>query len=236
MVIAIVVAASRADSFAAVAALSALLASSTAWVRGGARRTAALASVGIADLAAVGAQREPLTRAWFGSYRAWDGHPLTGVARPGLPFATAVFALCLTAVVSGVGAWRGERRGSLDALSIALPVIMVPGALAAGLSYPIVLACLVALALGLTSWAAIDGSLAPVSAAIVATIVALAWALATPAATLITLGCLTGCYLAVSGAYRPIAVIGATLLWVGATYEARLRNLTKLRRSLANMH
>ncbi len=41
---------------------------------------------------------------------------------------------------------------------------------------------------------------------------------------------------AVSGAYRPIAVIGATLLWVGATYEARLRNLTKLRRSLANMH
>jgi len=45
-----------------------------------------------------------------------------------------------------------------------------------------------------------------------------------------------GAALAVSGAYRPIAVIGATLLWVGATYEARLRNLTKLRRSLANMH
>ncbi len=34
----------------------------------------------------------------------------------------------------------------------------------------------------------------------------------------------------------PFAVIGAALLWVGATYEARLRNLTKLRRSLANLH
>jgi hypothetical protein len=34
----------------------------------------------------------------------------------------------------------------------------------------------------------------------------------------------------------PIAIIGATLLWVGATYEARLRNLVKLRQSLANLH
>jgi hypothetical protein len=33
----------------------------------------------------------------------------------------------------------------------------------------------------------------------------------------------------------PIAVIGAILLWAGATYEARLRNLGRLRRSLAAM-
>jgi hypothetical protein len=33
----------------------------------------------------------------------------------------------------------------------------------------------------------------------------------------------------------PIALIGAVLLWAGATYEARLRNLGSLRRSLATM-
>jgi hypothetical protein len=34
----------------------------------------------------------------------------------------------------------------------------------------------------------------------------------------------------------PIAIIGAILLWVGATYEARLRNLVKLRQGLASLH
>jgi hypothetical protein len=34
----------------------------------------------------------------------------------------------------------------------------------------------------------------------------------------------------------PIAIIGAILLWVGATYEARLRNLAKLRQNLASLH
>ncbi|HET7016558.1 MAG TPA: hypothetical protein VFI65_21730, partial [Streptosporangiaceae bacterium] len=34
----------------------------------------------------------------------------------------------------------------------------------------------------------------------------------------------------------PFAVIGAALLWVGATYEARLANLAKLRHTLANLH
>jgi hypothetical protein len=33
----------------------------------------------------------------------------------------------------------------------------------------------------------------------------------------------------------PIAILGAALLWAGATYEARLRNLGSLRRSLAAM-
>ena len=33
----------------------------------------------------------------------------------------------------------------------------------------------------------------------------------------------------------PIAIIGAILLWAGATYEARLRNLTKLRRTMATL-
>ena len=202
VVIAAVVAARRADSFATVATAAAILASSTAWVRGGARRAIALASAGLATIAAIGVQWQPLATAWFGSAkaspRAWDGHPLVGTAGPGLPFATVVFALCLAALVSTFGAWQGERRASLDALAIALPLVVVPGALAGGLGYSITYVGLLALALGLTSWAAIDGSLAPVSAATVATVIALAWALATPTATLIALGCLTGCYLALA--------------------------------------
>ena len=202
VVIAAVVAARRADSFATVATAAAILASSTAWMRGGARRAIALASAGLATIVAIGVQWQPLATAWFGSAkaspRAWDGHPLVGTAGPGLPFATVVFALCLAALVSTFGAWRGERRASLDALAIALPLVVVPGALAGGLGYSITYVGVLALALGLTSWAAIDGSLAPVSAATVATVIALAWALATPTATLIALGCLTGCYLALA--------------------------------------
>ena len=34
----------------------------------------------------------------------------------------------------------------------------------------------------------------------------------------------------------PIALAGAALLWAGATYEARLRNLAALRRTLASLH
>lgn len=34
----------------------------------------------------------------------------------------------------------------------------------------------------------------------------------------------------------PIALLGAILLWAGATYEARLRNLTRLRRALRDLH
>jgi hypothetical protein len=33
----------------------------------------------------------------------------------------------------------------------------------------------------------------------------------------------------------PIAICGAALLWAGATYEARLRNLAGIRRALADM-
>src|SRR5579871_3261369 len=113
-------------------------------------------------------QSRPLTHAWFGNYHLWSGHPLVGTAQDGLPFATGVLALCLAAIVSGVGAWQGERRGSLDALAIALPILIVPGALAIGPAYPVVLACLLGLGLGLTIHAAIRGSLAPVSAAVVA--------------------------------------------------------------------
>ncbi len=36
-------------------------------------------------------------------------------------------------------------------------------------------------------------------------------------------------------AWIPVAAIGAVLLWAGATYEARLRNLRAIRRSLAAM-
>lgn len=229
VVIAAVVAARRADSFATVATAAAILASSTAWVRGGARRALALASTCLATIAAVGVQWHPLATAWLGSHSAsasaWDGHPLLGTAGPGLPFATVVFALCLAALASTFGAWQGERRASLDALAIALPLVVVPSALAGGLGYSITYVGLLALALVLTSWAAIDGSLAPVSAATVATVIALAWALATPAATLIALGCLTGCYLALAGktpariATAALSVLAAAAL-AGATAVA----------------
>ena len=218
MGIAVAVAAGRPDSVSAVAAIAAVLAGSSAWAGGGARRTVALTSTGLAALVAVGAQSVPLAHAWFGNVHPWDGHPLTGTAGAagsGLPFATAMLGLSLTAIVSGVGAWRGERRGSLEALAIVLPVLAVPGALAGGLSYPIVLACLVALAVGLTTWAATDGSPAPVSAAAVATAIALAWALATPAATLITLGGLAACYLVL--AWRSPARIATAALATAAT-------------------
>jgi hypothetical protein len=33
----------------------------------------------------------------------------------------------------------------------------------------------------------------------------------------------------------PVAALGAALLWAGATYEARLRNLKAIRRTLAAM-
>ncbi|HET7019023.1 MAG TPA: hypothetical protein VFI65_34210, partial [Streptosporangiaceae bacterium] len=228
VIIAAIVAAPQKDTFAAVTAVSATLAGSTAWVRGGARRTIALVGAGCAALAAVGVQSQALGHAWFGNHQAWDGHPLIGTAGPGLPFATAVLALSLAAIVTAAGAWRGvpggrppglaprgERRGSLDALAIVLPVIAVPAALAGGLAYPIVLAGLLALALGLTIHAAIDGSLAPVSAAIAATTVALAWALATPAATLLTLGGLATCYLVL--AWRSQARIATAALAVFST-------------------
>src|SRR5258708_6088101 len=35
--------------------------------------------------------------------------------------------------------------------------------------------------------------------------------------------------------WLPVAVLGAALLWAGATYEARLRNLNVIRRTLAVM-
>ena len=35
--------------------------------------------------------------------------------------------------------------------------------------------------------------------------------------------------------WLPVAVLGAALLWAGATYEARLRNLNVIRRTLAAM-
>jgi hypothetical protein len=224
-----IVAAEQSDSFAAVAALGAVLASSAAWLRGGARRTVALASAGCAALAALAltAQWRPLTQAWFGNYRPWNGHPLMGTAHAGLPFATWVLALSLAAIVSGVGAWQGERRGSLDALAIALPIVIVSGALSVGPPYAAVLACLLALAVGLTTRAAIDGSLAPVSAAVVATVVTLAWALASPVATIVTLTCLAICYLilasrsqariatAALGVFATASLVSATMLAVG---------------------
>ncbi len=189
-------AASRADSFALVAALAALTASATAWLRTGQRRSVALTATGVAIVAAVAAQLRPLAGAWFRPVsQAWHGHPLLGGGTGnGLAFAAAVLTICLAAGIAAAGAAQPGRQSSLDALAIALPVITVPATLASGLSYPLVFAALLLLALALTAWAALRPSLAPAGGATVATLLALDWALASRPATLIALGCLAAIY------------------------------------------
>ncbi len=193
---AIVAARAGAASFALVAALSALLASGAAWLRDGQRRTAAFVAAGVAGLAAVLAQSRPLVAAWFTPQaRPWHGYPLIGAeSEHGLPFAVAVLTMVLASAITASGAWRSQRRSSLDALAVALPVIVVPAALASGFGYVPVLVGLLVLAVALTGWAAFTGSFAPASGAIVATLLTLDWALAARTPTLIALGCLTAAY------------------------------------------
>jgi hypothetical protein len=193
---AVIMANGQTDTFTAVLALAALVASSTAWLRGGQRRIIALGSAGCAALAALGSQAGPLSRAFADPYRhvaaPWQGHQVTSVS--GLPFAAGTLAVVLAALVTAVGAGRGSSRGSLDALAIALPVIAGPAILAGGLRYPLALGCLLLLAIALTGWSAATASLAPAAGALVATLLALSWALASRPATLIALGCLTVSY------------------------------------------
>ena len=195
VVLAAIVAAGH-DTFAIVTVAAAVLASATSWLRSGPRRSVALAGSGCAALAAVAAEWRPLTRPWSVANAPWHGQPLIGTgATAGMPFAVGVLAIGLAAVVTAAGALRGSGRGSLDAVAIALPVAAGPALLASGLGYPVGLGCLLVLAIGLTCWAAFAGSMAPAGGAVVATSLALAWALAARTPTLIACCCLGTAYL-----------------------------------------
>jgi hypothetical protein len=218
VVLAAVVAAGKADTFAVVTVAAAVLASATSWLRSGPRRSVALAATGCAALAAVAAQWRPLTQPWSAANAPWHGQPLIGTGAAS-PFAVGVLAIGLAAAVTAAGALRGSSRGSLDVVAIALPVVAGPALLADGAGYSITLGCLIVLALGLTGWAAFGGSMAPAGGAIIATSLTLAWALAAITPTLIVLCCLGTAYLVCAWlAWRSrkaaafVALAGLTLL------------------------
>ncbi|HWF80477.1 MAG TPA: hypothetical protein VN695_07815 [Streptosporangiaceae bacterium] len=212
VVLAAIVSVARADTFAVVAVAAAVLASTTSWLRSGSRRSVALAATGCAALAAVGAQWRPLTDPWSAATSPWHGQPLIGTgATAGLPFAVGVLAVGLAAIVTAVGALRGSGRGSLDAVAIALPVVAGPAVVASGLGYSIALGCLLVVAIGLTGWAAFGGSIAPAGGAIVATSLALAWALAAITPTLTVLCCLGTAYLVCAWRCPPVRTVMAGL-------------------------
>jgi hypothetical protein len=212
LVLAAIAAAGRSDTFAVVTVAAAVLASATSWLRSGLRRSVALAATGCAAFAAVAAQWRPLTQPWSVANAPWHGHPLIGTgAAAGLPFAVRVLAVGLAAIVTAAGAQRGSSRGSLEALAIALPVVAGPALVASGIGYPIALGCLLVLAIGLTAWAAASGSMAPVGGAIVATSLALAWALAAITPTLIACCALGIAYLVCAWRCQPVRLVMAGL-------------------------
>ena len=191
------VTAGQRDTFAVVAVTAAMIASGTAWLRTGRRRLVAVVAAGCAAVAALADQGRPLVRALLplGSVIAHPWQPLhvTG-GSPALPVAVIVLAACLAALVTAVGAWRGQGRASLDAIAVALPVVAAPAGLAAGISYWLVVATLLALTLALTAWAAFGRNLAPAAAALISAALTIACALATPVRTLAVLGSLTVAY------------------------------------------
>jgi len=212
VVLAAIVAARKADNFAVVTVAAAVLASATSWLRSGLRRSVALAATGCAALAAVTAEWRPLTQPWSVANAPWHGQPLIGTgSTTGLPFAVGVLAIGLAAAVTAAGAVRGSNRGSLDAVAIALPVVAGPALLAGGVGYSITLGCLLVLAVGLTCWAAFGESLAPAGGAVVATLLALAWALAAITPTLIACCCLGTAYLVCAWRCPPVRTLMAGL-------------------------
>lgn len=204
------VAARQADTFAVVTVAGAVLASATSWLRSGRRRSVALTATGCAALAAIAAQWRPLTRPWSVTNAPWHGYPLIGTGTPS-PFAVGVLAIALVAMVTGAGALRGSSRGSLDAVAVALPLVAGPALVAGGLPYSVALGCLVVLAVGLTGWAAFGESIAPAGGAIVATSLALAWALAAMTPTLIVCCCLGAAYLVCAWRCPPVRLLMAFL-------------------------
>jgi hypothetical protein len=197
IVLAAIVAAHQPDALALVAACAAVLGGGAAWARAGKGRTVALIGTGCAVAAAIAAQSGPLRLAWAAPFRQlgqpWSGHPLL-VEHTGLSFAVSVLTVSLAAGAAAAGAWRGHRRGILDAAATATAVLLAPALLASGLPYGVALGCALALTLVLTGWAATSGTLASARGAVISTTVTLAWSLAGPAPTLITLGVLAAAY------------------------------------------
>jgi hypothetical protein len=131
--------------------------------------------------------------------RPWPGVPPSPAeVAAGLPLAMVVLVTCAAAAVVAAGAWRG-RRGSLDALAVALPLVAAPAVVAAGLGHAVAVGALLALTVGLAAWAAVSSSFAPACGAAVAASLALGWALAAPLPTLVVLG--------------SVAAVGAVCAW-----------------------
>ncbi len=200
VLLAAVMAVRQADTFAVLAAIAAIAASSTACLRASRRRVIALCGATCAALAAIAAQGPSLALALLSPFRqlatSWDGREqaaVSAVPSPGLALAVVVLGACAAAMVIAAGAWRGSR-GSLDAAAAALPLVVAPAGLAGGLRYGLVTGLLLALALALTAWSSVSRSLVPAAAALAAASLALAWALVAPAPTLIVLGCLSLAY------------------------------------------
>jgi hypothetical protein len=188
------------DLFAVLAVAAAMVASGAAWFRAGRSRVVAIVSAAIAAMAALITLRRPLESALVAPARIlthpWHAHAVTagGALPAGLPLAVVVLAASLAALVTAAGAWRGSGRTSLDAVAFALPLVAAPAGLAdlnGGLAYLAVVGMLLALTLGLTTWAVFGESLAPAAAAVISAGLTIAWALAAPLPTLVVLGCLS---------------------------------------------
>jgi hypothetical protein len=189
------------DEFALLAVAAALTASITAWLRTGVRRQLTLLAAGCAAVGALIAQWQPLARALLAPGRLiahpWHGHPAADGGSPGLTLAVIVLAVCLAALVTAVGAWRGSGRASMDAVALALPVVVAPAGVAGAaalpgtLGYWVTVVTLLALTVALTGWAALGQSAMPGAAALVTAALAVSWALAAPGPTLVVLGTLT---------------------------------------------
>jgi hypothetical protein len=190
-------AAQQMGTFAVLAAIAALSAGSTAWLRAGRRRLVALCAAASAALVAVAIEARPVAQAWFRPYaelsRPWHGYVWAAGHSPGLGLAVVVVSACAAAMVIAAGAWRGGRA-SLDAVAFALAVVAAPAGLAGGLSHGLIVGLLLAVALALTGWTSASQRLAPAGAALAAASLALAWALAAPRPTLIVLSCLSVAY------------------------------------------
>ncbi len=227
VLVAAAMAAQRPDSFAVLAAVVALIASATAWIRSGTGQVIALAGACAAALAAIATEHAALAAAVFSPFtevaQAWRGNEVAymhAAQAPGLPLAAVVLAACLFALAAAVGARRGTKYGSLDAVAAALPLIAAPVGLASGFGYGLTVALLLVLTVGLTLWTAFGfgrqaageprtfkgAALAPASAALAAAVLTLAWALAAPVPTLVVLGCLAVLY-AVCAVRAPLASV-----------------------------
>jgi hypothetical protein len=200
VLLAAVITVGQPDTFAVLTAMAALLASATAWLRDGTYRTVAILTAVCAVLAALAASGravvEALIRPFAEVSQSWSGHAaadLAGARLPGLGFAVIVASACAVALIAAAAAWRGGR-GSRDAVAVALPLVAAPAAMASNLGYWLTLWLLLAVALALAGWASSSEGLAPAGAAAVAAAQVVAWALAVPTATLVTLACLTAAY------------------------------------------